>query len=248
MNRQLNRFLIISGFVAVITMCVSISLSYLPLSRIGAQTSQPSAKAAMKMGNIAVQDALLSTGSRQSGWQTVMAGTMKTSQQKDMVITCSMEVGLYTKTLVASKLGVSDTSMDTAGVEARVIIDEGTPSQRVALPGDVTMGRRMQQLTATFQGLIDGCLTVDATTGAVVIDPTCVKPETLDLITDTMNAATFVFGLPDLGAGVHTVKMQTRMSMNTTVQTGQAEARTLIGKGSMEMEEVRWIKGADVTF
>ena len=46
-----------------------------------------------------------------------MHGVMKTSQQKDMVMTASMEVGLYTRTLVRSKLGTPDTSSATAGVE-----------------------------------------------------------------------------------------------------------------------------------
>ena len=54
MNRQLSQRLFTGGLVAVIGLCLSIGLSYLPLSRTGAQTSTPSAKATMQMGNLAV--------------------------------------------------------------------------------------------------------------------------------------------------------------------------------------------------
>src|SRR5262245_17883998 len=103
--------------------------------------------------------------------------------------------------------------------------------------------RRTQELTATLQGLIDGCLTVDPTTGAVIINPTCVQPETLQLVLDTINANAFVFAMDDMGAGVHTMKMQARIKLNNTVQTGDVEARATIGKGSMSVEEVRLVKG-----
>ena len=248
MNRQLSRSLITGGLVAVIVLCLSIGLSYLPLSRTGAQTGTPSAKATMQMGNIAVMAAKLGAGSTKSNWATIMHGVMKTSQQKDMVMTASMEVGLYTRTLVRSKLGTPDTSSASAGIEVRMVVDAGTPNERIAYPGPVIFGRRTQELTATFQGLIDGCLTVDPATGGVIIDPTCVRPEELQLVLDTTNANSFVFGLDDMGAGVHDLKMQARMTLNTTVQTGDAEARCVMGKGSMSVEEVRLVKGMQIDF
>jgi hypothetical protein len=248
MNRKLSRSLFTGGLVAVIGLCLSIGLSYLPLSRTGAQSGTPSAKATMTMGNIAVMAAHLGPGNLKSNWSTVMMGIMKTSQQKDMLMTASMEVGLYTRTLVRSKLGTPDTSSASAGVEVRMVVDAGTPNERIAYPGAVIFGRRTQELTATFQGLIDGCLSVDPATGGVIIDPTCVRPEELQLVLDTMNANSFVFGLDDLGAGVHSMKLQARMVMNNTVQLGEAEARCTMGKGSLAVEEVRLVKGMQVEF
>ncbi len=247
MNRQLNRFLFIGGLAAVIALCLTLGFSYLPHSRTGAQSSTPAAKSALQVGNIAVMDGRLGAGSSQTSWQNIMSTTIKTSQQKDLVMTASLEVGLYTRTLVRSKTGTPDTSSATAGVEVRVLVDEGTPNQRIAEPGDVVFGRRLQELTATFQGLIDGCLTVDPATGAVIINEACVRPEELQLILDTMNANSFTFALDDLGAGAHTVKVQARIKLNNTVQTGEVEARATIGKGSMSVEEVRLVKGADIT-
>jgi hypothetical protein len=234
--------------VAVIGLCLSIGLSYLPLSRIGAQSSIPSAKATMQMGNIAVMAGKLGAGNSKSNWTTIMHGVMKTTEQKDMVMTASMEVGLYTRTLVRSKLGTPDTSSATDGVEVSMVVDAGTPNEPIAYPGPVIFGRRTQELTATFQGLIDGRLTVDPATGGVIINETCVRPEELQLVLDTMNANAFVFGLDDMGSGVHSVKVQARMVMNNTVQLGEAEARCTIGKGSMSVEEVRLVKGMQIEF
>jgi hypothetical protein len=247
MSRSFNRLLLGGAFLAVAALCLSIGSAYLPLSKTGAQTSLPAAKATMQLGNINVMDARLGAANTKSNWQTIMSGSMKTSQQKDLVMTASLEVGLYTRTLVSSKNGVSDTSSAMAGVEVRVVVDAGTPNERIAYPGDVVFGRRNQQLTATFQGLIDGCLTTDLTTGSVILNQDCVRPETLELVLDTMNASSFVFALDDMGSGVHTMKVQARMVMNTTVQTGDVEARCTIGKGSMAVEEVRLVKALDIT-
>src|SRR5262249_3921755 len=246
MNRRFYRLLVIGAVLAVAAICLSIGLGYLP-QRTGAQSSLPSSKTTMQLGNISVIDARLGLSNTTSNWQTVMRGTMKTSQQKDLMMTAAMEVGLYTRTLVSSKNGVSDTSSALAGVEVRMVVDGGTPNEQIAYPGNVVFGRRNQTLTATFQGLIDGCLTTDPTTGAVIINPTCVQPETLQLVLDTMNANSFVFALDNMGAGAHTVKVKARMVLNTTVQTGDVEARTTIGKGSMSVEEVRLVKGSDIT-
>ncbi len=51
-----------------------------------------------------------------------------------------------------------------------------------------------------------------------------------------------------VGAGVHSVKAQARMALNTTVQTGEVEARCTIGEGSMSVEEVRLVKGMQIEF
>src|SRR5262245_51038719 len=247
MSRRLNRLLLGGAFLAVAAVCLSVGSGYLPLRKTGAHTSLSSAKATVELANVNVMDARLRAADTPSNWQTIMSGATKTSQQKDMVMTASLEVGLSTRTLVSSKNGTSDTSSALAGVEVRMVVDAGTKNERIAYPGDVVFGRRNQQLTATFQGLIDGCLTVDATTGGVIIDPLCVRPETLELVLDTMNASSFVFALDDMGSGVHTMQMQARMVMNTTVQTGDVEARCTIGKGSMAVEEVRLVKGLDIT-
>lgn len=246
MNKYLFRFLMASGFAAVITICIAIGLLYLPDNKTSAQSSLPASKSAIQLGDLKVMSGTLSTtGAKATGWMDVMTAQMKTSSQKDMVMTVSMEVGLFTKTTVSSKLATPDTSSATAGVEMRIMIDPGTPNERMAYPGEVVFGRRTQTLSATLQGIIDKCLTLS--NGSIILDPTCVTPEEISLVLDTMNANAFVFALDDMGSGVHTMKAQARIKLNTSMQLGTAEARAILGKGSMSVEEVRLVKDAQIT-
>lgn len=229
---------------------VTLALAYgsMPFGASEAQ-SLPSAKNAIQTGNINVMEGLLGPGNTTTPWDTVLETNLKTSQQKDLVIDCSAEIGLLTRTLVRSKNGEADGASATAGVEVRVLIDAGTANERTAYPGVVVFGRRTQTLTAIFQGLIDGCLTVDDQ-GNVIIDEECVQPEELELILRTMNANAFTFALDDLGAGIHNVQVQARIVLANELlgtQLGEVEAKALIGKGTLSVEEVRLVKGADIT-
>jgi len=207
--------------------------------------TQPSSKATSKIGLINVMNEL-SVGTNASGdsvgaWVNILNNNLKTPNQKDLFIGVALEVGLLTDTLVKSKNGISDTSMASAGVEVQVLID-GVP----ALPGTVVFGRRTQTLTATFEGLIDGCLTLNTNTGSIVIDTNCVTPESLGLVLDTMNANSFNFVVADLTAGVHAIQAQARMNLGAAAQAGSARARALIGNGSLTVEEVRMIRNEDI--
>jgi len=206
-----------------------------------AQTSQPSSKVTAKTANLTLLPATTTTG----GWQTVLANTIKTANQKDLFISASFEVGLYTDTLVRSKLMVSDTSTAKASVKVRVLID-GT---RVVEPGEVVYGRRSQTLSATLEGAIAGCLTIVTNLDgslSIVLDPTCVQPEVIELILDTLDAASFNFVAVDVPQGVHTISVQAQIDSSGTVQNGTFEAKGLVGKGSVTVESVRLIKDPNV--
>ena len=47
--------------------------------------------------------------------------------------------------------------------------------------------------------------------------------------------------------GVHNVIVQAEIAFATSVQEGTAEARALIGKGAVVVEEIRLVKGQDNT-
>src|SRR6266542_1788777 len=55
-------------------------------------------------------------------WKPILATSIKTSQQKNLFMSVSLETGLWTSTLVKSKNGTSDTSSATAGVCVRVLL------------------------------------------------------------------------------------------------------------------------------
>ncbi len=208
-----------------------------------AENGHPAAKATAKTGNIALVSGPTVSGQEEGAWATVLSNTIKTSSQKDLLIGVSLECGLFTDTTVKSKGGTKDTSKAEAMVQVRVLVD-GRPAE----PGNVVFARRMQQLSATFQGLIDGALSVDPLTGQVVIDETLLEPEEVQLILETMDAQAFQFVLDDVGTGVHTVEVQARIDLGASAQEGQAVAKATVGKGCLTVEEVRLIKGEDITF
>jgi hypothetical protein len=214
----------------------------LPLAlTTGHAQSQPSSKVTAKTANLTLLPETAGTG----GWQTVLANTIKTANQKDLFISASFEVGLFTQTKVSSKNMVSDTSTAQANVQVRVLLD-GT---RIVEPGQVVYGRRTQTLTATLEGAIAGCLTivtnVDGTL-SIVLDPACVAPETIELILDSMDAASFNFVAVDVPQGVHTVSVQARIDTTGSAQTGSWLALGTVGKGTVTVESVRLIKDPKV--
>jgi len=213
------------------------------LAEAAGETSQPAAKATAKVGDLAVLAGPITAGTSESAWVTLLSNNIKTSSQKDLLIDVSLECGLFTKTVARSKAGTSDTSTASAMIQVRVLIDG-----REALPGQVVFARRRQELSAVFQGLIDGALRVDPLTGLIVIDETLLEPEEVSLLLDTQDANSFNFLLSDVGTGVHRVEVQARIDLGAVAQTGEAVARATIGKGSMTVEEVRMIRGEDVSF
>jgi hypothetical protein len=213
------------------------------LAQAAGESSQPAAKATAKVGDLAVLAGPITAGTSESPWVTLLANSIKTSSQKDLIVDVSLECGLFTKTVAKSKGGTSDTSSASAMIQVRVLID-GRPAE----PGQVVFARRRQELSATFQGLIDGALSVDPLTGLVVIDETLLEPEEVSLLLDTLDANSFNFVLSDVGTGVHRVEVQARIDLGAAAQQGEAVARATIGKGAMTVEEVRMIRGEDVSF
>jgi len=205
-----------------------------------AQNSQPSSKVTAKTADLTLLPKTNGTG----GWQTVLANTIKTANQKDLFINASFEVGLFTQTLSSSKNNQSDTSTATANVQVQVLLDG-----KVVQPGEVVYGRRTQTLTATLEGAIAGCLSLVTNADgsvSIVVDQTCVTPETIELILDSMDASSFSFVAVDVPQGVHTVSVQARIDTTGSAQTGSWSAFGTVGKGTVTVESVRLIKDPNV--
>ncbi len=179
-------------------------------------------------------------------WRDVITSGLHTSQQKDLVIGASLEVGIFTDTQVSSQRGTKDTSSAEAQVQVRVVIDKGTPAERIAAPGEVTFNRRKQDLIAQFGGVLQSCTDQDQDF-TITIDECTFTDETLQLMLETLSAHAFFFILDDLGAGNHTVTVQARVSTGTYSEAGSANARAWVGKGSMSVEEARFVKGAVIS-
>jgi hypothetical protein len=209
-----------------------------------AQTSQPSSKVTAKTSALNLIDpGADGQGVTGLAWTTLLSNTIKTANQKDLFINASFEVGLYTDTLVSSRNMTKDTSTADAAVRVRVLLD-GDAVKPVE-PGPVVYGRRIQTLSATLEGAIAGCLTISPT-GTIVLNEDCVDPEIIQLILQTLDAASFNFVAVDVPQGVHTIEVQAQIITATKVDTGSAVAKALVGKGAMTVESVRLIKDPDV--
>ncbi len=228
MQKKFSSLIVILAALAVAT------------SQVGYAQSQPSAKVTAKTANLTLLPQTTGTGD----WQTVLANTIKTANQKDLFLTASFEVGLYTDTLVNSKNMVKDTSTANASVQVQVLVDD-----KVAEPGAVVYGRRIQTLSATLEGAIAGCLSLATNADgsvSIIVDPDCVTPETIELVLDTMDAAAFSFVAVDVPQGTHTVSVQARIDTGGSAQTGSFSALGTVGKGSLTVESVRLIKDPNV--
>src|SRR6266851_2718835 len=175
-----------------------------------------------------------------SGWQTVLEQDLKMANNHDLLMVASFEVGLLTSTTVASKNMVIDTSTASACVKVKAQVD-GVD----AAPGEVVYGKRTQQLTATLEGAIAGCLGIitNAAGGLqIVLDTNCVLPEVIGLLQDTVTANSFTFAAPNLSSGVHNIKIQAQIDAKGDNQNGSFTAAALVGKGTLTAESVRLAK------
>jgi hypothetical protein len=202
--------------------------------------NQPSSKVTAKTSALT----LIPKGNGNGQWVTCLENKIKTANMKDLAITASMEVGLFTQTKVSSKNMVEDTAVGQAEVEVRVMVD-GHPVE----PGVVVFGRRTQTLTATLEGAIGSCLVstnnADGTISTTV-DLACVTPENISLILDSLTASAFTFIATDVPQGVHTISVQARTATIGSAQMGTYSALAFVGKGSMVAESIRLRKGDEV--
>lgn len=215
-----------------------IALSSTALLLTGATSfaqSQPSAKNSIQLSELTLLDA-----SKGNTCEDILSTTLKTSSQKDIVATVAIEAGLFTDTLVRSKGGTEDTSTAEGSVKIKVLVDG-----YAAFPGQVTFAKRKQTLMAKLGG-IETC--VDSNGDGVVNYGECtLTEEEIRLILESLEASSFVFALDDVGTGVHTIKVQACVDTSTSYQAGSAAAKAWVGKGSLSVEEVRLVKGSDIT-
>lgn len=220
------------------------------VSGVALAASQPAAKA-----TAGISDLQLMTF--EEGWNPILSSTIKTPNQKDLVVDVSLVSALYTDTLVKSKRNYEgdpdwDSSTAHAKVDVRVVIDPelGEEGQTIAYPGAVTFNEREQTLSAKFMGIFTGeCLIVteDEETGehTVTIDYDCLEPEELELILSTLSANSFNFVVADLTPGDHVITVEAKIVADGTAEEGKYEAYALVGQGSVVIEAVRMIKGED---
>lgn len=231
-----------------------------------AKAALPSSKFAVAVGEIIDLEAAAASADEgpidvdSSGWKKVMKTGMQVNSQGDLAMDLSMQCALLTDTTVKSMNGTLDTSEAQAGIRFRIAIykytDDGslplgnkvgyaTPENDVIghlattlyTPGDgVTFCDRYQKLAAKFSGL--NCA-IDAATGKL----TCLEPEELQLVISTLDAHSFNFFYTDLASGRYWVVVEGKADAAALDQAG---ARAMAGLGSLAVEKVRLVKGAEL--
>jgi hypothetical protein len=135
---------------------------------------------------------------------TLLETTIKTpnASQTALLIRPSLVTGLFTRTKVDE---TTTSSTAFAGVRVRVLLDgkvvaPGTPVGAVpsSTQGWVYYDKRWQQINQNFLSQIAACA-LDTTLNC-----------NLELILSTLSAHSFDFVAPDIGGGVHTVKVEWR--------------------------------------
>lgn len=230
MNRHLSSIIIAAAALAVAA----------PLAGY-ADSTNASAKVTLQTSYVSVLGPVTNStggsGPITNDWQTVLEQNIKMANNHDLLLTAAFEVGLYTQTTVSSKNMVSDTATATASVKVRALVDGVEAS-----PGEVVYGKRTQQLTATLEGAIAGCLSIITNTSGnlqIVLDTNCVQPEIVGLIQDTVSANSFIFGALNLSSGFHDIQIQAQISALGDNQNGTFTAAALLGKGTLAAESVR---------
>ena len=169
--------------------------------------------------------------------------------------------------------GFCDSGTCTAG-QVGVSCSTNAQCNSFDLASGVTYCSRVQQLDAKFAGLdcdvpgaVPGTCTAGVCTAGKVGESCtgdadcdiaegevfCENPEELRLLVKALNANAFNFLLTELDPAVYRIEVKAKGEANILLATeggglqlGSAEARAFVGLGSMLVESIRLIKGAEL--
>lgn len=221
----------------------AITLALMAVTFLAATSFSGQAQAAnSKVGGIMTKDAyVLPSLSEAAIFTTILEGHIQTSQGEDVVFDVSLVCGLTTDTLVKSKGGKEDTSTAKAGVEIQVLVD-GVAAE----PGIVTFCSRKQTQMAKFGGIMKSCTDADGD-GTTTFAECGWTDEQLQLILKTQSANAFNFFTLNLDQGVYHVEVKARTYEHTTSPAGSSFATATIGKATVAIDEVKFVKSADLS-
>jgi hypothetical protein len=250
--------LIITGVIALLACSLALA------------AGQPAAKATAKVSKINVLEA-----TEQADWTQVFYQQIKAPGSKDLFIDVSFECGLITDTTVQSAKGKKTTATANSEVLVKVLVDgemadpgvvyycqrkqeltatfDGLLTQCLIPDAGCALAC---ELSCTTDGVVDQACVDDCTTGCgLVVDPVCLEtlePEEVGLLLETMSANSFNFVHQGLDfSGVHEIEVYATIATSTSVEGeavygSAAEAKAMIGKGTVTVETVRMINGEDV--
>ena len=198
---------------------------------------------------------------------------IRVPQSKELLVGLSAQVGLYTETAVRGKKGSTSYAMAFAegSVGLKACNADGVCYESV--PRDIVLSNRTQELEATLAGIIEECaVEIDYTevegeitdiSGSFDLNDCTVSPEEISLALETLAAHHYNFVFPNLPQGDYEVLAAFRTDAQTEARaycdpqstayqycivdaeaSAYAEARAVINKAMMTIQEVRAVKGS----
>ena len=183
----------------------------------------PSAKTSVAWTEVAYD------GSKTGGWIDIapLTGVIKTSNVSDLVISVNAECALVTDVKIKGT-GLDESSTSLADIKVRVMVDNGDGVWTPALPSGME-GISFASRKMTLNGLLWA--------GApFLID---LPQQYIQIWERTKSAHSFDFLFPNVGVGVHNVKVQI---MTDTKQGYEgADVGATIGDATLVIEAVRLV-------
>ena len=97
--------------------------------------------------------------------------------------------------------------------------------------------------------LLGTCLILNEDTGQIVVDEECLSESEIELVLASMNANAFFFVKGNVRPGVHVITVEATIDVGgksfDAIDDGLFEAKALVGKGTVVVEQVRLVKGLD---
>lgn len=242
-----------------------IALAATSVTLAGSALAGPSAKFAAVYGNdgpyvvsmAVIEDATQDTVDSGSNSGYTFA-TIKVPQDKELLIGLSAEVALTTDTSIKGKNGGTARSIADAGAYVEICaLHAGTSEVAAcAMPGPITLSKRVQTLYATLGGVIESCEDLNDD-GVIDVKTECeVSDEEIGLMLDTLASHHFNFVLPDMDQGEYDITAYFMTSADVAVDidevsiveggevSGSAFAKAFIGSYMMTVQQVRAVKGS----
>ena len=98
---------------------------------------------------------------------------------------------------------------------------------------------------AKFGGIMNSCTDANGD-GTITFEECEWTEEELQLVLETQSANAFNFFTLDLDQGDHSVEVQAMTYENVDYQAGNASATATIGKATVAIDEVKFVKSANL--
>lgn len=217
---------------AVLFMALAVSL----VPRFVTAESQPANKMAVAGSALTAQSTSLGTNDN-SGWVTIMAGTIKTSNPTDLVISHSQECSIMTNVKLSSSGSTSEHA--TASQKVRILIDGQPVPVFSGDNGEVVFCERAFKIeTNVLKQIQQLCDAVNAIDGVT----TC-EESYFNAYLSTKDAHSFNWIALNVGSGVHTIEVQSELSSETS---SNGEATVAVGKRTLVVEPTHLAVNAEI--